>query len=242
MRGTTVTPICCANGSTARPESEPGGGRRAAVAGIPRHPCGEFPTRVRCRMVGRVHRMPAVAALVVVTMTSAVGCVALSSHAPPPAGPAASRVTGPRIGQRPARESLTGTGREPAPEANSASPGARTGQPEPSRSPAAGDPAPAEPPAPVGHPAAPVPDRTEPVREPDHQAPPAPGPVHEAPPPQAPAPPPPAQHADPRPAPEPRRPAPAPPARTGVCGLGETYGRWQQGSDASRICRQVYGR
>ncbi|MEU5419415.1 hypothetical protein [Streptomyces sp. NPDC020667] len=39
---------------------------------------------------------------------------------------------------------------------------------------------------------------------------------------------------------EPRQ---APPRSSGggVCSLGRTYGHWEQGSDASRICGQVYG-
>ncbi|MCQ4046332.1 hypothetical protein NON19_30860, partial [Streptomyces rubrisoli] len=58
--------------------------------------------------------------------------------------------------------------------------------------------------------------------------------------PQPPPPPaPPVRHDDPPPA--------GPPGgqsagRGGVCGLGETYGRWAPGSPADRICHQTYGR
>ncbi|AEW93056.1 hypothetical protein SCATT_06850 [Streptantibioticus cattleyicolor NRRL 8057 = DSM 46488] len=50
------------------------------------------------------------------------------------------------------------------------------------------------------------------------------------------------------------RPAAAPPARLpvappaaprtvdGVCSLGQAYGHWATGSEADRVCRQVYGR
>ncbi|MEU8584442.1 hypothetical protein [Streptomyces abikoensis] len=67
----------------------------------------------------------------------------------------------------------------------------------------------------------------------------------------APAPPEPQRQA-PRPAPEPEErhaapaPAPAPASRgqqgKGLCALGDTYGKWEKGGDASRICHQVYGR
>ncbi|GHG78009.1 hypothetical protein GCM10018779_57430 [Streptomyces griseocarneus] len=46
-------------------------------------------------------------------------------------------------------------------------------------------------------------------------------------------------------APRQEMPAPAPDRRgqkgRGVCALGDTYGKWQKGEDASRICHQVYG-
>ncbi|MEU5050370.1 hypothetical protein [Streptomyces sp. NPDC021096] len=45
-------------------------------------------------------------------------------------------------------------------------------------------------------------------------------------------------------APAPAPAAPAPPrgrGGNGVCAMGDTYGKWQKGGDASRICRQVYG-
>ncbi|MEU7133260.1 hypothetical protein [Streptomyces sp. NPDC046261] len=45
-------------------------------------------------------------------------------------------------------------------------------------------------------------------------------------------------------APAPAPAAPAPPQGrkgNGVCAMGDTYGKWQKGGDASRICRQVYG-
>ncbi|MEU1376144.1 hypothetical protein ABZ442_21165 [Streptomyces triculaminicus] len=46
-------------------------------------------------------------------------------------------------------------------------------------------------------------------------------------------------------APRQEMPAPAPdrrgPKGRNVCALGDTYGKWQQGGDASRICHQVYG-
>ncbi|MEU3353213.1 hypothetical protein [Streptomyces sp. NPDC037389] len=68
----------------------------------------------------------------------------------------------------------------------------------------------------------------------------------------APAPPEPERPA-PRPAPEPEErhaapaPAPAPASRgqqqgKGLCALGDSYGKWEKGGDASRICHQVYGR
>ncbi|MEV6669320.1 hypothetical protein [Streptomyces sp. NPDC051162] len=40
---------------------------------------------------------------------------------------------------------------------------------------------------------------------------------------------------------EPRPAAPPRSSGSGVCSLGHTYGHWEQGSDASRICGQVYG-
>ncbi|MGA5131069.1 hypothetical protein ACPCTO_14775 [Streptomyces olivoreticuli] len=65
---------------------------------------------------------------------------------------------------------------------------------------------------------------------------PAPPPREDSPLPQRPpqAPPSSGRAADPRPAP-PRS------SGGGVCSLGHTYGHWEQGSDASRICGQVYG-
>ncbi|WP_277436830.1 hypothetical protein [Streptomyces sp. SPB162] len=42
-------------------------------------------------------------------------------------------------------------------------------------------------------------------------------------------------------APHPRPPASLP-GGVGVCALGETYGGWGKGSDASRICHEAYGR
>ncbi|WP_171163007.1 hypothetical protein [Streptomyces sp. I05A-00742] len=91
-----------------------------------------------------------------------------------------------------------------------------------------------EAPAPPAAPPAPPPSAP-------HRAPPSP-PRSADPPPQRPSEPERPRPA-PAPAPEQHRPAPAPPprARPGTCAMGEQYGRWKQGSDASRICRQVYG-
>ncbi|PHQ52254.1 hypothetical protein BLA24_08835 [Streptomyces cinnamoneus] len=93
-------------------------------------------------------------------------------------------------------------------------------------------------PRPAAPPAVSAPASDGPVRE---AAPAAPAPRHEAPPPPE------HRHSEPRPAPEPREapPAPAPVPRgrqgKGVCAMGDTYGKWQPGGDASRICHQVYG-
>ncbi|GHC47666.1 hypothetical protein [Streptomyces cinnamoneus] len=91
----------------------------------------------------------------------------------------------------------------------------------------------------------PPPAAAPPSREAAHEA---PGPRREAPPPPAerqadqesrPRHEPEARHEAPAPAPA----APAPRGRkgNGVCAMGDTYGKWQKGGDASRICHQVYG-
>ncbi|MFI9723528.1 hypothetical protein ACIHFE_28390 [Streptomyces sp. NPDC052396] len=206
-------------------------------------------------------RMPVVAALVLVTMTTAAGCVALSPQ--PARSGGVSHVTEPRLGQEPARESLadTGDGRSRDPNPGGAAPdsarpaGVTPGPsgaawPDGGRGPGAGGTTGSESGRPDSHDSQgrwgePSGSALPTVRVPgpDHRVtvPAAPPPARPAPPP-APAPPPP--RAEPRPAPEPRPPAPAPApgARPGMCALGESYGHWQQGGDASRICRQVYGR
>ncbi|MEV5242048.1 hypothetical protein AB0K89_23520 [Streptomyces cinnamoneus] len=85
----------------------------------------------------------------------------------------------------------------------------------------------------------PPPAAAPPSREGTHDA---PSPRHEAPPRPAERP---AEH-EPEahheaPAPEPAAPAPRARKGTGVCAMGDTYGKWQKGGDASRICHQVYG-
>ncbi|MFI1257972.1 hypothetical protein ACH4U6_29910 [Streptomyces netropsis] len=99
------------------------------------------------------------------------------------------------------------------------------------------------------------PDRWDGPGHPDPRSPRAVPPTRSAPdrePESAPAPPPreapPSRHHSEQAPPPPQRsesrPAQQAPPRSGsnVCGLGESYGRWQKGDDASRICRQVYGR
>ncbi|MFI8942958.1 hypothetical protein [Streptomyces syringium] len=80
------------------------------------------------------------------------------------------------------------------------------------------------------------PARSAPGREPESA--PAPPPPREAPPSR--------HHVEQAPPPPQRsesRPAQQAPPRSGsnLCALGETYGRWKKGDDASRICRQAYG-
>ncbi|MBP2401733.1 hypothetical protein [Streptomyces syringium] len=88
----------------------------------------------------------------------------------------------------------------------------------------------------VRSPGAAPPARSAPGREPESAPAPAP---REAPPSR--------HHVEQAPPPPQRsesRPAQQTPPRSGsnVCGLGESYGRWKKDDDASRICRQVYGR
>ncbi|MEV4438716.1 hypothetical protein AB0K09_06770 [Streptomyces sp. NPDC049577] len=202
-----------------------------------------------------MHRIPATVALVAVALSTAAGCVSVSE-------PVRGRPPLPRITPGPAREALIDTGPDDAAEGPSSD---SAGEPSPhsaeTRAPASGrDDAPGPPHADDaraargGDDTGPGESATPPARTPDrpsvepYRLAPAPFRLRVPAPPAAP-PPVGREVEEPHRAPEreaqpPRRPAPAPRMGpgAGVCGLGEQYGRWQQGSDASRICHQVYGR
>ncbi|MEU2511710.1 hypothetical protein [Streptomyces syringium] len=215
-----------------------------------------------------MHRMPAAAALAAVAMSAAVGCVALSPHAASPASDRSgfSRVTEPRMSPAPARESLglVGPG-GPEGSHGSRSPSAsgsgqdRDGGADPDRSTEAEaraeDAADSRSRSQPSSSRAADPDRWDDPGHPEVRSPRAAPPAHSAPdrePASAPAPPPPREappsrhHVEQAPPPPQRsesRPAQQAPPRSGsnLCALGETYGRWKKGDDASRICRQAYG-
>ncbi|MEU4212924.1 hypothetical protein AB0F13_23490 [Streptomyces sp. NPDC026206] len=125
-----------------------------------------------------------------------------------------------------------GTDRGAAGPADPTQPGVR----EPAR-----PPRPAQRPQGGGRSAAPPPPASAPAYQEAHEA---PAHRHDAPAPHA------GRHAEsrPRPGPEshgaaaaPEAPAPRGRKGSGVCALGDSYGKWEKGGDASRICHQVYG-